>query len=64
MKKIEAILLKPLDGREIGSRCEFSKADFDRLKRQGAVKAAAALKNKRAPAPANKAATSAEGAPE
>ena len=48
MAKIKAILLKPLNGAEIGSEAEFEKADFERLVERNAVK--------RAPAPANKAA--------
>ncbi len=57
---VKAILLKPLDGREIGSTAEFSKADFDRLRAKGAVKRAPAPENKKAPAPPNKS-TSGEG---
>ncbi len=36
--KIKAELLKPLNGAEIGSYAEYSKADFERLKSKGAVK--------------------------
>ncbi|EQA96842.1 hypothetical protein [Sphingobium baderi] len=52
---VKAILLKPLDGHDIGSEAEFSDADFERLKAKGAVKAAPEVKNKAEPAPANKA---------
>lgn len=58
---IKAVLLKPLDGFPAGSEREFDKADFDRLKGMGAVKAARAEAksdpeplNKRAPTVANK----------
>ena len=54
--KIKAILLKPLNGAEVGSDAEYSKADFDRLKSKGAVKEAPAPKNKAADEPENKAA--------
>lgn len=53
---VEAILLKPLDGRAIGSTHEFSDADFARLVERNAVKAAAPTQNKAALAPENKAA--------
>lgn len=58
----QAILLKPLDGMAIGSSAEFADADFERLERLGAVKAAPHKKaepapaNKAEPAPANKSA--------
>jgi hypothetical protein len=39
---IKAILLKPLDGRDIGAEAEFSEADFNELQRLGAVKRASA----------------------
>lgn len=58
---VKAILTKPLDGNPEGTEREFSKADFDRLQRLGAVrkaptaaKAASAPLNKKAPAVANK----------
>ena len=57
--KIKAILLKPLNGAEIGSEAEYDKADFDRLAARGAVKRAEAPKNKRAPEPMNKSAAKA-----
>lgn len=56
---MRAILLKPLDGREIGSEATFSREDFNRLKALGAVKAAPAPRKpaeKAAKAIANKAA--------
>ena len=53
---IKAKLLKPLDGHPIGSEREFSKADFDKLAAQGAVKRAEEPKNKAAAKPRNKAA--------
>lgn len=61
---VKAILTKPLDGQPEGTEREFSQADFDRLKRLGAVraadegkaKAAPAVQNKKAPTVANKAA--------
>lgn len=61
---VKAILTKPLDGQAEGTEREFSQADFDRLKRQGAVRAAQEKKapevqNKKAPEVANKA----EGVP-
>lgn len=56
MKKIKAVLLKPLDGAEIGSEREFDEVDFDRLVSRGAVKAATKPENKAAPKPRNKAA--------
>ncbi len=62
MTAIKAILTKPLDGFPEGSEREFDKADFDRLKEMGAVRAAGEAKaapkvaNKAAPAVANKAA--------
>lgn len=58
---VKAILLRPLDGQEPGTTAEFSQADFDRLEKRGAVRAATAkaeraLANKDAgAAPANKA---------
>lgn len=61
MTTIKAILTKPLDGQPEGTEREFDKADFDRLKEMGAVraageaKAAPAVANKAAPAVANKA---------
>lgn len=51
MNKVMAELLKPLDGREIGSSMELSQEDFDRLEALEAVRAAG---GKMAPAPANK----------
>ena len=53
--KIKAELLKPLNGAEIGSTAEYSPADFKMLEAKGAVKEAAAPKNKSANAPKNKA---------
>ena len=44
--KIKAILLKPLNGAEIGSEDEFSKADFEKLEAQDAVKAKPEPKSK------------------
>ena len=35
---VKAILTKPLDGKPEGTEREFSKADFDRLQRLGAVR--------------------------
>jgi len=63
MSTIKAILTKPLDGQPEGTEREFDKADFDRLKAMGAVraasdggeKAAPKVSNKAAPAVANKA---------
>lgn len=56
---VNAILLKPLDGQPAGAEREFSQADFDRLKRLGAVRAhtksAPAVQNKMAPTVQNKA---------
>lgn len=54
-------LLRPLDGKEIGSVVEYSDLDAKRLERRGAVeivkeKAAPASDNKKAPAVENKAA--------
>lgn len=49
---VKAILLKPLDGNPEGAEVEFSQADFDRLKKRNAVKAAPAAKAE--PAPENK----------
>lgn len=37
--KVKVELLKPLNGAEIGSKAEYSKADFEMLKAKGAVKA-------------------------
>lgn len=51
---VKAILLKPLDGRAIGSIEEFGEADFRRLVERSAVKAAAPVQNKAAPVPENK----------
>ena len=69
MSTVKAILTKPLDGFPEGEEREFEKADFDRLKAVGAVraapeprkaadseKAAPAVENKMAPPVANKAA--------
>ncbi|MBX7459549.1 hypothetical protein [Qipengyuania huizhouensis] len=64
MAKIKAILLKPLNGAEIGSTADFDKVDFDRLVERKAVKKAPASnakaaekpKNKKAKTPQNKAA--------
>lgn len=58
-----AILTKPLDGQPEGAEREFDKADFERLKALGAVravkadaeKAAPEVQNKVVEAPANKA---------
>lgn len=52
--KIKVILLKPLNGRAIGSEAEYDKADFDSLVAMGAVKALEVPANKAAPSPANK----------
>lgn len=57
--KINAVLLKPLDGDAEGSEREFDKADFDRLEAMDAVREAKVEKapaNKQERAPANKAA--------
>jgi len=54
MAKIECILLKPLDGRAIGSRASFSNADYQMLRTKGAVKKAPPPRNKAAPNPENK----------
>lgn len=52
---VRAVLLRPLDGLgEEGSTVELSREEFDRLKARGAVKAAPAPANKRAPEPKNK----------
>ena len=56
MAQVKAILTKPLDGDPEGAERTFSKADFDRLKKQGAVKAASKPKKKAAKRPQNKAA--------
>lgn len=56
---VQAILLKPLDGQEIGATVEMSQIDFDRLEKKGAVakvKSASAPQNKMEAAPKNKAA--------
>lgn len=53
-EKIEAELLKPLNGCEIGSRAFYSEADFKRLEARGAVKKAPAPRNKKKLAPRNK----------
>lgn len=53
--KIKAVLLKPLNGAKIGSEAEYSAADFKRLEARGAVKKIEPPKNKKAPAPKNKA---------
>jgi hypothetical protein len=52
MTTIKAVLTKPLDGQPEGTEREFDKVDFDRLKAMGAVRAAGAVKA--APAPLNK----------
>nr|CAD6412965.1 hypothetical protein REQ54_01089 [Rhizobium sp. Q54] len=58
---VKAILTKPLDGDPEGTERDFSKTDFDRLQKRGAVrkapvaaKAAPAPLNKKAPNVANK----------
>lgn len=56
MTTIKAILTKPLDGQPEGTEREFDKADFDRLKEMGAVRAASGGSEKAAPSVANKAA--------
>jgi hypothetical protein len=64
MGKVTVRLLKPLNGREIGTEVEYSEGDAKRLLGLGAValiveppaKAARPPKNKMAAAPANKAA--------
>ena len=53
---IKAKLLKPLDGHPIGSERDFTKAEFDKLEAQGAVKRAEKPNNKAAKKPRNKAA--------
>lgn len=55
MAKVSAILLRPLDGNEIGSTREFDPADFQRLEACGAVKAVAGTSNKKQVDPENKA---------
>lgn len=57
--KIKAVLLRPLNGEEIGTEVEYDKADFERLESYGAVERAGTKKvepaaNKQAKAPANK----------
>lgn len=56
---IKVKLLRPLDGKEVGSIVEYSQADASRLESRGAVqiigKAAPEPLNKKAPEPANKA---------
>lgn len=59
--KIKAILLKPLNGAEIGSEAHYLQADFDALKAKGAVKEAKAPQNKEAPPVQNKSAYKAKG---
>ncbi|AZN72747.1 hypothetical protein D5400_16995 [Georhizobium profundi] len=53
---IKAILTKPLDGMPEGTEREFAQADFDRLKKLGAVRKATAGDSaiKRASPPSNK----------
>ncbi|SMF70547.1 hypothetical protein [Allosphingosinicella indica] len=46
MTKVKAILLRPLDGNEIGSVMQFDRDDFERLKERGAVRAAPPAKPK------------------
>ena len=58
---IKAVLLKPLNGAEIGSEAEYSAADFSQLEGMGAVKRADAPKNKMQPSPVNKAKTASKG---
>ncbi len=60
MAKVSAILLRPLDGDEIGSTREFDAADFERLESCGAVKAAEKALNKKQDEPENKAKGAAE----
>ncbi len=54
MAKVSAILLRPLDGDEIGSTREFDAADFERLEACGAVKAVQSALNKKQDEPENK----------
>lgn len=56
---VKAVLLKPLDGRVIGTILELSQADFHHLMQRNAVKAAAQAEDKAAPEPENKAAPAA-----
>lgn len=63
---VEAILVKPLDGKPAGEKMDFSQADFDRLEKLGAVKAvgkkaAPEPENKMKTAPANKGAAKKKG---
>ncbi len=56
---VKAVLIKPLDGQPEGTECDFSAEDFKRLEAFGAVrradvKAAPAVKNKKAPSASNK----------
>ena len=60
---VKAILIKPLDGLPEGTKRDFDKLDFERLKKLRAVRAApaeakatSAPLNQMAPAPINKAA--------
>lgn len=55
---IKAILTKPLDGEPEGTERELSKADFDRLERLNAVRAADQPEKKAAPPVRNKMAPS------
>ena len=57
MAKIKAILLKPLNGAEIGSEVEIDKVDFDRLVERNAVEEASSSNAKAAKKPKNKAAS-------
>lgn len=47
---INAILLKPLNGQEVGSTVELSQQDFDYLEGLGAVRAAAPVEEDAKPA--------------
>ena len=58
---IKAILLKPLNGADIGSEAEYSAADFSQLEGMGAVKRAEPPKNKMKDAPVNKVRTASKG---
>ena len=48
--KVKVRLLRPLNGEDIGTEKEYSKADADRLESRGAVE----IVSKSAPAPQNK----------
>lgn len=53
---VKVTLLKPLDGMPIGAEAEFNEQDAAQLEAMHAVKRAEEPKNKKLPAPKNKAA--------